>query len=210
MSARQAVSARRYARAIERAWVAARGRAAVVSEREWELISSWFARGIPLAIVQEALQAALERPASGGGVRLRSLAYLAPAVEEAWSVVVDGRRWSASAAAEGPERARRSAEAWERCRLEQPSGSALRALLGELLGALAQGGSGVEADARLDQELAGVAPAMLLARVQRDVERSLGSLRTRLSPASWRTTRDTAITDRLRRELSLPRLGGPV
>ena len=52
MTSRRPISAARYARAIERRWSEACGRAVVLSEREWALISAWFEKGVPLAVVE--------------------------------------------------------------------------------------------------------------------------------------------------------------
>ncbi|NIQ29375.1 MAG: hypothetical protein GTN89_03135 [Acidobacteria bacterium] len=96
-------SARHYAREIESRWTALLERPALLGERDWSLICDWYARGIPLALIGEAFDALAEsmrrrkRPP-------RSLAVLAPSVEEAWRTIRQGRSRSAEGA-EAPHRA---------------------------------------------------------------------------------------------------------
>lgn len=78
--------AARYARALERALAEASGRAVVLSPRDFALLSGWFARGVPLALVLEQIE-----DRKGKGRDVRSLASITRAVEAAWSAVVDGR-----------------------------------------------------------------------------------------------------------------------
>ena len=73
-----------YARQLERALSRVRERPVVLSPRDWELLSEWYSRGIPLAIVEQAMEAASEREASKKRrPARRGLAYVAPAVDGA-------------------------------------------------------------------------------------------------------------------------------
>ena len=61
MSERRQPAERSYARAVERSWSELCGRPVIFSPRDWALLDDWRQRGIPLQIVQEAIEAAAER-----------------------------------------------------------------------------------------------------------------------------------------------------
>ncbi len=83
-----ASSVRSYARAIERSWSRVVGRAVILSRRDWDRISAWHESGVPLELIKEAIDDVAEKPRRRAP---RSLAYVAPAVDEAWQVVREGR-----------------------------------------------------------------------------------------------------------------------
>lgn len=197
-----------YARAIERCWCDAVGRPVVLSPREWTLVSDWYERSIPLAIVEEAIQQTVARKSRRGAMAPRGLGYIAPAVEEAWGVVIDGRRVeSASSGTPAGLRERTALARW-RQRLEQePPGSALRVLLGELLEQHAAGTAPDELDRRLDLELVAAVAENLLRSTEKEVERQLAGFRERMESAVFEETRRRALAARLRRALALPEIG---
>ena len=178
----------------------------VLSQREWEMICDWYAREVPLELVREALEAAsaVSAPGRRSG-RPRSLAYVAPAVEEAWSVVRDGKlvEHLPSVAEED-----RSASACRSRRCAEPENSRVAELLDDLLGRLGQGEPGAELDLELDDRLAAAVPADLLLEVEVRLSIELGAFRDRMTGEVYRTTYARAVADRLRGRLGLPRLAG--
>lgn len=80
-----------YARAIERAWSAVRGKPSLLSPKEFALVADWHARGIPFGLVIEAIVEVSRARRGRAGRAARTLRYFAPAVEEAWSAVRQGR-----------------------------------------------------------------------------------------------------------------------
>ena len=81
--------ATRYARAIERRWSRLWEQPVVLSPRDWSRIARWHALGIPLEIVEDAMLAQVERARARSGAP--RLSGLAPLVEQAWSVILEGR-----------------------------------------------------------------------------------------------------------------------
>ena len=90
-----------FCREVERAFVARRGGASVVSPADWQLILDWERRGVPLPVVVEGIRRAFDRRAAASG-RL-GLRACARSVEAAFA---DYRRRRAglpeTAAASGP------------------------------------------------------------------------------------------------------------
>ena len=90
-----------FCREVERAFVARRGGASVVSPADWQLILEWERRGVPLPVVVEGIRRAFDRRAAASG-RL-GLRACARSVEAAFA---DYRRRRAglpeTAAASGP------------------------------------------------------------------------------------------------------------
>ena len=198
-----------YARAIERAWSSAALRPVVFSPSDWARVAEWHARGIPLEIVLEALREAAERGrkrgAEGGP---RRLTYLAPAVEESWSTVVDGRTLEPAARDDRgvtPAAEAGGGDGWRRLLAAEPAGSPLASLLGELLEALAAGGRVPELERELDRRLPVAVSAELLAGVDREIGARLDPYRDRMSPALLDKTRHRARVARLRGRLGLRR-----
>lgn len=98
-----------FCREVERAFVARRGGASVVSPADWQLILDWERRGVPLPVVVEGIRRAFDRRAAASG-RL-GLRACARSVEAAFA---DYRRRRAglpeTAAASGPPAPPSSAE----------------------------------------------------------------------------------------------------
>ena len=190
-----------YARAIERRWSGLLERPVVLSPRDWALISDWYDRSIPLALVEEAIQSAAPR-VRRGAAKPRGLSYVAPAVEEGWAAVVQGRVVE-PAAPEGGAAAEGGREAWERCLREHAAGEPLAVLLGELLSLLDAGEVPGEVDARLDRELVRAVPPALAEEVAAAVEQQIAPFRGRMSGEVLEATRRRACVKGLRRRLGL-------
>jgi hypothetical protein len=182
------------------------GRPVVLSPRDWSRVARWHALGIPLEIVEEAMDAALDKARSAEGAR--GIAELAPRVEAAWSVILDGRR---SGACEGGIVATAEPTRCWRRRIEtEPPGSPLSELLEALLGRLDRGEAEEALDDELDRRLPESVEPSLRDRVSAEVARETEPFRTRMSAGRLEATRHRATVDRLRRALDLPRLaGGP-
>jgi len=203
-----------YARAIEREWVAFVGGAVILSPRDWALISKWHARGIPLEIVREAIEAARER----GKKRPRrtpprGLGYIATAVDEGWTAVEDGRVLE-TALPEGPsdepaetlsgvspglaERLRRRLES-------EAEGSKLSSVLLRSIRRLEQGDTEKVVESALDEELPAALPERWLRDAESEVERRIAPFEGRMSADAFESTRRRATLERLRRRVGLPR-----
>jgi len=193
------VDGKRYHRTIEGAWARLRDRPGVLSPREFEVVEGWRRRGIPTGVVLEVMRAQARRASA-----LRSLSYLGPAVEKAWSAVTTGR--AGEAPAPGPASGADPRTAWRKA-LAQPSGhDPLDALLAELVRASEGGIPAPAIDARLDAELPAAAPRALLDEVDRTAAAALAPFRGRMLREEFDRTLARARVDRLRAALGLPRL----
>jgi hypothetical protein len=210
MSERRRSAAGPYARAVERSWAELCGRAVILSPRDWALVDEWHRRGIPLQIIQEAIAAAAERRSGAKPSEPpRGLSYIAPAVEDAWRVILEGRLSDpveddspgGVGASDGPP-----IERWRACMEREAEGSALRRLLGELIEAHHRDAPLHALEARLDAELSGAAPAELRRRVEEEVAEQLNPYRNRMKPEVLESTRRRAVAARLRDRLGLPEL----
>jgi hypothetical protein len=193
-----------YARAIERLWSRRQERAVVLSPREWKLVGDWYDRGIPLRLVEEAIETSRIRRPRGG------LGHVAAAVEEAWEVIVQGRLGEVKAGCRRPaaEEAEERLSAWHRRRESSAAGSPLRRLLDDLLERQAGGAEPAELDRRVDAALPEAAPREWRRRARDEVERALEPYRETMRPDVLETTRCRATLERLRQLLGLPRLSG--
>jgi hypothetical protein len=82
------MTATRFAREVELRWRRLHdGTATVLSPADWSVVQRWYELGIPLALVDEALEAASERR----GSLPKSVARLDRAVRNAWATVRAGR-----------------------------------------------------------------------------------------------------------------------
>ena len=168
-------------------------------------MTDWHAREIPLQVVFEAIDAAFEK---GGRRRSksppRSLAFVAPAVEECWQVILEGRSVGEHP---GPADDARDAIAAWRARLSIEGGdSALGRLLSSLLDHLAQGAGLEELEQRLEEELPQVVSRERLVSAGERVDGTLHPFRQRLDAVTMARTREHAIVADLRRTMGLPRL----
>jgi len=192
-----------YAREVEREWSRMLDRPVVLSPKDWALISDWHEREIPLNLILESMRHAAEHPR--GRSAPRNLAYIAPAIEEAWRVVLDGRLRPS----ETPTRPSTidPAEAWRhRLRIETAD-SPLGRLLDELLAAYEAGGPTEWLDARLNEQLITCVSEAVLRSATDQVSAELAPFSERMDAATLDRTCRSAIVDRLRRTLDLPVLG---
>ncbi len=203
---RGGISAATYARRIERRWSELLEQPWILSPRDWSIVSDWHARGVALEIVFEALEAAIERARTRGRPPRAGLAYLVPAVDEAWASVVSGRLGVEHDAPveHGLAPAR---DAWRRRIAAEPA-LPLARLLSALLTRLDAGEPGASLDDELDQRLPDVSDPALIAQHEPQLERELAPHRGRIPPDRLATTRARARIDRLRQRLQLPRLAG--
>ena len=195
-------NASRYARAIERRWSELVGKPVVLSPRDWTRIERWYAQGIPLEIVDDAMAAAIEREQAGQSPR--RLAEVAPLVEEAWAVILDGRRASRHDVGRSPEED--PLRSWHRRKDREPVGSPLAVLLEELTRRFECGEDRHDLDAELDDRLFETVDSALRESVQREVDREVEPFRGRIQADRLDATRHRACVHRLRRRLDLPRL----
>jgi hypothetical protein len=194
-----------YARSVQEALERWCGGPTVLSPRDWALVDRWFRRGIPLALVLECLEDDARRPRRSRRPAGSRLAHLAARIEEAGSVVAAGLRAPLAVAA-GPstEGAR---DAWRAARDRASPASALRALLNRLLAGMERGTENAALDAELE---AGLLDAVGPERVQAvglAVDLDLAPFSGAWSEDTLERTRRSAIVERLRREIGLPRLG---
>jgi len=189
-----------YAREIERRLSRILDRPVVLSPKDWALISDWHARQIPLTLILESLRYAAEQPSRRGAPR--TLSYVAPAVEEAWRVVLDGRRRplepTTRPATDDP------LGAWRLRREAEIGSSSLGRLLDALLTAHDAGEPAEALDSRLDERLPTSVPEDLLRVTCDQVDAELAPFVERMDAATLDRTRRSAIVDRLRRALGLP------
>jgi len=179
----------------------------VLSPKEWTLVESWYERGIPLSIIEETI----EHRAAGRRPRRppRNLSYLAPAVEEAWGVIVEGRVGHPEIGADPARVENESTEAlscWRRVRRSKETAPAVRDLIDSLLAEAARGVDAAELDRRMDGALPEVAPRDLLSSLRQRTARQLENFRDRMTPEVLEATINRAVLAQLRRRLDLPRL----
>jgi len=204
MNGRERPATGSYARAVERRWSELCGRPVILSPRDWALIEDWHQRGIPLQIIDESIAAAAERrQRSSAAGAPRGLAYVAPAVEEAWQVVVEGRLREATTEVIPEPGQSRGIESWRTCRDRQAGGDRLSRLLDEMIAAFESGASAAELESRLDSQIAESAPADLLGRAEAEVAAELKPYQHRMTPESLESTRKRVVARRLRVWLEL-------
>jgi hypothetical protein len=194
-----------YVRAVERALAALAGRPFVLSPRDYARVTAWHARGVPLGLVIETIEEKTGR--HGGASRARGLARLAPAIEEAWEAVREGRlSTSARGAGDDLPPLEAAVGAWRRARAAAADGSPLQLLLDRLLAGRDGGDPPEDLDADLDRSLPAAVPAPLLAGAAAETHRELEPFRKRMEPSVFDATSRRSLADRLRRALDLPRL----
>jgi hypothetical protein len=205
MSARDRRGAGAYARAIEGALARSRERPVILSPRDWALVSEWYAREVPLALVLELLEEEAARERRGKRRRAPGLAHLSTAVQESWDAVRGGR-------ADRLQRPRRLPalgsvrQAWQRAAAEAAAGSPLERSITRLLERLDRGDPAVELDRDLDRVVLSCSPRALLTRLDPEVRAEIEPFRSRMAPERFTATRNRALAARLRQALNLPRL----
>lgn len=195
----------RYFRAIEEIFVRLRGTPFLLSPADWRLASDWHRRGIPLPVVEGALEEAFTRRAERGEAgKVQSLRYCAAAVEEAWA-----RRRELEGG--GPPTGVEAIVVAERL-------ASLAAALPQAAAAMAPRIRALEGDAEqverrlaeLDRELLADAEERLdeaeRGELDEHVEGALEALRERLRPEEVEAYRPRLRERELRRLASLPLL----
>jgi len=195
-----------YARRVERLWLGSVGTTQVLSRKDWELVLDWHERGIPLRIIEEAIEAAFER--RGKGSAPRGLSYLAPAVEQSWQVIIEGRLEGGGATPVNESRLDSVLDRWRSRRDAEADGSLLASLLDDLLARAERGESPEILDRCLDQALPVVAPEELRRSCRKEVDSRLAPFASRMEDPTLEATRLRAWVDLLRRGLDLPSLRG--
>jgi hypothetical protein len=208
MSERDRTAVGKYVRAVERWWSELCERPSILSPREWTLVERWHQREIPLQVIREAIEAAAERLRKPGAAAPKSLAYLAPAVEESWRVVLEGRIAPPTDVPRG-ESAARGIAAWRSAASAAGSSSPLGGLLETLLALLEEGAAAEEAEQRLEGAILEAAPAEERAAVRGEIETELAPYRRRMSAEEYESTLRKASVRRLRIRLKLPGLDPP-
>ena len=199
----------RYVRAIERRWMEFVERPGFLSSSDYDRITQWHERGIPVELILECLDAADERRRAGRGAkRPRGLSYLAGAVDESWSVILEGRvsQPVQEVAQDASPDSREPLEAWRRRAGEEPGASPLKALLDRLLADLEAGADAEQIDEALDVALSPAVPPELREAAEAEARSWLEGHRSKLSAQDFEKAVRRAATVRLRRRLQLPRL----
>ena len=202
------IPATRYAREIEAAWTELLERPVVLGERDWALICDWHARGIPMALIHEAMEALGEKLPRRKRAP-RNLGALAPGVEEAWAAVRAGRVSRTDGAATPSSPSEDPLDAWRRCAASRPDDESLRSWLEELVEQLDAGGERAACEDALSSGLLEQLPQAEIATLTHQVQAELAPFRDRMKPQTWEATLHKALLSAARRRLGLPRLDGP-
>jgi hypothetical protein len=196
-------SSRRFAREIEARWSTLLERPVILGERDWQLISDWHERGIPLGLVSEAMEALGEKLARRRR-KPRNLGALAPLVEEAWQTVREGRIDDSAPSSDAPAS---PAQAWRRCADSLALDAPLKNLVETLLAELGAGADPGTCDQTLDRKLPGLLAPSLLEELTTAVEANLADFRPRWTADVWKASVERALISAARRRLNLPYLG---
>lgn len=189
-----------YVRALEGALSRSADRPVVISSRDWHLATDWHDRGIPLGLVLDVLEEC-------SGKTVRSLAYLAPRVEEAWSVVLSGRTMPRAADPEGVGGDPPSpVEQWRKALSDERTENPLRESILDLIDRLERGAPPDEIERLLEDRLLDTIPKQLLEEMERESREHLEPYRARMSPEIFEITVQRSVLGRVRERLRLPRL----
>lgn len=198
-----------YFRAIEEHFIRLRGAPLLLSPADWRVAGEWRRQGIPLELVQDALDEVFARRAErGGDSPIQSLRYCASAVEAAWK-----RRSRLSQAGHREEAAPLDlAERLEALAAAIPAELDPEGELGESVRALAERTDGAQAVedalAALDRRMVATALGSVdddrRARIESAADRGLAAVGRRLPADEAESTRERLREQALRRELDLP------
>ena len=200
-------SAGSYARAIERILERVRGAPVVLSPRDFRYVADWHARGVPVALVLEGIEAAAtRRRGRSSRPRTITLAYVAPGVEEAWGVVLAGRMVDPAQRRACPADPASIRQRWVDAAARAGDGSALGRLVAGGIRSLDAGDDAAAVDLALDAALVEAAPEGMVRAIAARVDADLQAFAARMKPSGLITTQRRAVVDRLRQSLDLPRL----
>lgn len=195
-----------FAREVERKLEHLLRRPVVLSPRDWRVLASWHARGVPVALVLETMD---EVVAKKKGALPRSLSYCVRAVEESWRAVQEGRALRAGEVGRGaPRPAEDTAAPWEAAVGSGRLPVALSRAVDELVRLLRDGEDPRTVDDRLDRVLcAGETAPEAHSRARSEALLALAAYEGRMTRPAWTRTLERAVADRMRNALGLPRLG---
>ena len=186
---------RHYAREIESLWSTQLERPVILGERDWELIEDWHRREIPLTLIQEAIEGWTPKRSR----RAPGLHRIAPAIEEGWRTILEGRLEPTTVAAAEP--ATGLAQRWEAWAAERPEGDPIAGLLRDIL---KQPASDAERLQQLEERLIDLLPPENRKQVEKRVERELARYAARMDSATLETTRRAALGRAARQTLGIP------
>lgn len=203
-----------YFQAIEATFLRLRGSPLLLSPKDWRTAQEWHRQGIPLDVVERALEEVFDRRRERGNDRkISSLRYCAPVVEAAWKgireLTAPGDRVEGEEAAAPLEVAPRLAALAAALPADLPG----RERAVERIRALA-----AEDDPRRVEEGLGAVEAEVLevllgeltpedrAAVEAEVEASLGPLADRMTREAAEGARERLLRRKVRRRAGLPTL----
>jgi hypothetical protein len=191
---------------VERAFLALRGQATLLSADDWQTAREWHRTGIPVEFVVAVMESLFERQRERRSKRgISSLRYFRAAVAAAWDERLAHRAGGAfeTLAEPGPPAAARLAALAGAVPPTLPGADELRRRITELTGALAEIESGLAALER--STLQGVRDGLssgARAELDRRVEQALA--RAAVPPAAREELRASLETQSLRRLCGLP------
>jgi len=202
-----------YFQAIEATFLRLRGSPLLLSPKDWRTAQEWHRQGIPLDLVERALEELFaERREREADRKVSSLRYCAPRVRAAWAAL----RELTAPGARGPEAGAARIELEPRLRAlagSLPAELPSRDALAERIAALASLTDPRAVEERLaaledetvDGLLAALRPRERKA-LESQVDRTLATLAGRLPAEETDRTRDRLLRQRLRRRAGLPPL----
>lgn len=197
-----------YFRAVEEIFISLRGAPLLLSPADWQVARRWHRQGVPLGLVESALEGLFARRRERGTRgRVQSLRYCAPAVERAWEELVElqapGERETAGALELAPRLTALASALPPTLPGRAAAAARIRALSGEAAAV-------EEALAELDRELLAAAgealPAAERAALAAEAASSLAPLAGRLPPEQAAAARQRLERRLLRRRIGLPLL----
>lgn len=212
---RDPAAEREYLEAVESLFSRLRARPLVLSPEDTQRVLRWCREGVPLSLVLDATRTVF-RNAAGRRPRRppRSLAYVEPAVEEAWQDVREGRtgRRAAQPAPDDPEVAPllvEAARAVRGSRAPEPERERAAAHL-EALAERNEEVRGEDVIGRIDAELLEACRAALTPtereQLAREAERDIAPWAGDMEESVRHRARERAETQRLRERFALPDL----
>lgn len=203
-----------YFQAVETTFLRLRGSPLLLSPKDWRTAQAWHREGIPLDVVERALEEVFERRRERGDDRkISSLRYCAPAVEAAWKGL---RELTAPGARTGGEQAEPRLEVAPRLAAlaaALPEDLAGRERVAERIRALAghddprrveEGLGAVEAEVL--EGLLGALAAEERSALEAEAEAGLGPLADRMTREAAEAARERLLRRKVRRRAGLPTL----
>jgi hypothetical protein len=181
-------------------------RPVVLSPRDWRVLAGWHARGVPLAVVLEAMD---EVAAKKRGAPPRALSYFVRAVEESWRAVQEGRALRVGEAGrDAPGKAAEPVAPWTSALASGRLPGPLARTVTEMVARLRAGEDPRSIDDDLDRALcSGETAPEAFARARQEALEALSAYEHRMTRDAWTRTLARAVSDRMREALGLPRIG---